>query len=596
MQLIHAWWRSPKKLLVLSVAVVLMLQTALCLQSASIRSFASSDAGVKLWQVQGILHFGRLDAPINYPGAVYDPNHQYSPFVAPWFFWQDGLPYSEYTSPFIWASVPLFAWFGHPGLYVWPWLTGALLIVLSAWLAWHLQPARSAALVPIIVGLSTPLLLYSLDFWEHTAGTFLAVLALVSIIKSVSSSHRNRWLTLAGASIGLGLTMRAELYVFPVAVAIGLFFIRRNVPFIRSLFWLAVGGLLIAGPWWIYDFVRWGSPFGPRLQQNIPFLGGTEMLQRLSDTTGRNWTMIWPYGGDGITALAILGGVAILLAVSVYWLKRLRIAQPAVRIGFWILAVDLLAITAITTWRVANWQNVLAQRPDDLLTTFPLVLLLFLQLQPAAVEVAQSAIGDDKSHWVRFLLVVSVAFVALVLLVSPFQGGVQWGPRFLLPVVVPLSIVVVVNVERWWPMTSRLARIGLSAIFAILLLGGVLSTWNGMLFMYNGQINNATLTQMIESAPEHVVVADAWFLTQSAPYTFSDKIWLLAEDEKPMFQLIQSLRKTTNEPGMLYLSSLTWAHIDPQVLMGPRIAPNGDPQFIDSPGQYLQLSRYFLYK
>lgn len=596
MQLIRAWWRSPKKLIVLSVAVVIVIQTVLCLQSASIRSFASSDAGVKLWQVQGILHYGRLDAPINYPGAVYDPNHQYSPFVAPWFFWQDGLPYSEYTSPFIWASVPLFAWFGHAGLYILPWLTGALLIILSAWLAGHLKPDRSAALVPIIVGMSTPLLLYSLDFWEHTAGAFLAVLALVSIIKSVSSSHRSRWLMLAGASIGLGLTMRAELYVFPVAVAIGLFFIRRTVPFIRSLFWLTVGGLLTAGPWWIYDFVRWGSPFGPRLQQNIPFLGGTEMLQRLSDTTGRNWTMIWPYDGDGITALAILGGVAILLAVVVFGLKRSRAARPVTRIGFWLLAMVVIAIVAITTWRVANWQNVLAQRPDDLVTTFPLVLFLLLPLPHSAISSEKPTSIDDKSPGVRFLLIVALAFVAFVLFVSPFQGGVQWGPRFLLPIVVPLSIAAVFNLERLRSMASRRTQVGLSAIFALLLLAGIFSTWNGVQFMHNGQVNNALLTNMIESAPEHVVVADVWFLTQSAPYTFADKIWLLAEDEKPMFQLLQSLRKTTNEPGIIYLSSLTWAHIDALAIMGARIARNGDPQYIDSPGQYLQISRFFLYK
>jgi hypothetical protein len=92
------------------------------------------------------------------------------------------------------------------------------------------------------------------------------------------------------------------------------------------------------------------------------------------------------------------------------------------------------------------------------------------------------------------------------------------------------------------------------------------------------------------------VVTDAWFIPQGASYAFENKIWLMAEDEKKMFQVIQNLRKQTAESGMIYLSSLTWTHIDPQILMGPRIAPNGESHDFDWPGMYLRLARYFLYK
>jgi GNAT superfamily N-acetyltransferase len=183
-------------------------------QSASTRGFATGDAGVKLWQVQGILHTGDLHAPLDYAGAVYDPEHQYSPFVEPWSMWFEGKPYGEYTSPFIWISAPLYDAFDHVGLLLLPWLSGALIVLMSAWLAWRVRPDRSAALVPIIVGLSSPLLLYSLEFWEHTPGTALAVFALVGVVKAIDSRRRVAWLMAAGAAIGLSLTMRAELYVY----------------------------------------------------------------------------------------------------------------------------------------------------------------------------------------------------------------------------------------------------------------------------------------------------------------------------------------------------------------------------------------------
>jgi hypothetical protein len=202
---------------------------------------------------------------------------------------------------------------------------------------------------------------------------------------------------------------------------------------------------------------------------------------------------------------------------------------------------------------------------------------------------------------VDFLLVVAVSYLVLVLLISPFQGGVQWGPRFLLPILVPLSVVLIETTARMWMQLEyaplkRLQRLGLAAVVGVLLATGCYSTYLGAQFIRNGQNGNADFQQAIDALPERVVVADAWFIPQGAPYTFEDKIWLLAEDEEKMFQLIQNLRKQTDEPGMIYLSSLTWAHIDPQILMGPRIASNGEPRHFDWPGMYLRLARYFLYK
>src|SRR5512139_1296312 len=249
---------APRTLLLLTTAVVLLLQTYWFVQSARTRGFATGDGGVKLWQVQGILRQGDLNAPLQYPGAIYDPNHDYAPFVQPWGMWYQGQPYTEYTSPFIWASVPLYAAFDHAGLLVLPWLSGVALILMTAWLAWRARPDRWACLAPLIVGFSSPVLVYSLEFWEHTPGTALAVFALLGVIKAIDSRRRTLWLILSGAAIGLGLTMRAELYVYPLAIAIGLAAMQfrrlkstadgakrvetRWVETLKALAWLAVGG------------------------------------------------------------------------------------------------------------------------------------------------------------------------------------------------------------------------------------------------------------------------------------------------------------------------------------------------------------------
>jgi len=381
--------RSPRRLVWLVTLVMLLLQTVLFMRSAAIRGFATGDGSVKLWQVQGILRTGDLNAPLEYPGAIYDPDHQYAPFVEPWAFWKDGKFYTEYTSPFIWASVPLYALFGHAGLMILPWLGGLLLISMSAWLAWRVRPDRSAALAPLIVGLS-PVLVYSLEFWEHTPGAALAVFALVGVVQALDSRHRAWWLMASGAAIGLGLTMRAELYVYPIAIVSGLFFIRSALPLIRSSLWLAIGGLIVAGPWWLYQFITWGSPFGPRLQQNVPVLGGVEMLTRLGDTTGRNWAMVWPAEGGLILAGLTLSILIIALLTWALRRKRSWIAD----VGFWMGAMILVVMSALLVRQLAQ-----GQRPDDLLTTFPLVLLLLLPA-PCGAD-PKSKIGNQKSEIVN---------------------------------------------------------------------------------------------------------------------------------------------------------------------------------------------------
>lgn len=587
---------TPRRALIGTVLLVLLCQAVSWIPAARTRGFASSDAGVKLWQTQSVARTGRLDAPIDYPGALYDPEHLYSPFMSPWFFWQDGQPYSEYVSPFIWFSAPLYAAFDHKGLLLLPGLSGALLVALSAWLMWRIRQDYWAVLAPMMAGLTSPLLIYSIEFWEHTPGTALAALAAAGIVKAIDSRRRAPWLIGAGAAIGLGLTMRAELYVYPISIVLGLVLLRSLLPFPRSIFFLMLGGLLTAGPWWVYQAVRWGNPLGPRVTQNVPLLGGTEMLQRLGDTTGRNWTMVWPAGGSGIEWLSVFGVTLVILAVTALAFKRARLGRAL----FWLSALTIVALAVILTWRLVHWQDEIELRPNDLLTTFPVALLMFLLL-PHSFSLRRATPASANRLVFDFLLVVAVTFLGLVLLASPFQGGVQWGPRLLLPIIVPLSVVLTETVAQLWMQLEyaqfkRLQRLGLAAVVGVLLGLGSFSTYLGAQFIRHGQNGNVALQQAIDALPERVVVADAWFIPQGAPYTFENKVWLVAEDEDKMFQLIQNLRKQTDEPGMIYLSSLTWAHIDPQIIMGPRIAANGEPRGFDWPGMYLQLTRYFLYK
>jgi hypothetical protein len=227
------------------------------------------------------------------------------------------------------------------------------------------------------------------------------------------------------------------------------------------MIWVALGGVFIAGPWWLYEMLTWGSPLGPRVAQNIPGLGGEQMLTRLGDTTGHNEIMLWPIDGTGQDVLMIVLIGAVALGVGLWLLSRLRPSAAKLQAsGFWLLTLLLMAIVAISTWRVTQ-----ELRPNDLLTTFPFMLLLLVPMT-----------SQTTHHVTRLLASAALAYVTLVLIVSPFEGGIQWGPRFLLPAIVPLAVVIVARLDRTWRTLGRGQRVGLGVLFSVCLIAGGYST------------------------------------------------------------------------------------------------------------------------
>ena len=152
-------------------------------------------------------------------------------------------------------------------------------------------------------------------------------------------------------------------------------------------------------------------------------------------------------------------------------------------------------------------------------------------------------------------------------------------------------MIVVLHAWKLWNSWQRAGKFGVALVLVVLFVAGAYSTWNGVRTFVEARQGTADLAAKIASLPEHVVVADAWFIPQGAPYTLSDKLWFMAEDETRMFQLLQMLRKTTPETSVIYLSSPYWAHVDPLIIMGPRLALIGDPP---DTNQYITIARYQL--
>jgi len=151
--------------------------------------------------------------------------------------------FSFYSPALPLAASPFFALLGDWGLFVLP-LTGTLAIVIL--LSFVLE--RDYILMTIAAIFATPLLWYTLVFWEHTLAVALALAAYVLVT-------RER-MVLGGLMAALGVVFREEGYVMIASVAIGLILTRRRVfPFL--------GGALIGlVPLWIVNWLTFGHPLG----------------------------------------------------------------------------------------------------------------------------------------------------------------------------------------------------------------------------------------------------------------------------------------------------------------------------------------------
>ncbi len=140
----------------------------------------SSDEGLKFIQLQNFTRKGWRDFTIDYPGRDLDPELSYVPINNPPPLIRDGKIFAVYPIFFPLLATPLYQHLHYTGLYLIPLLSGLLTLALSAYLV-RLTGEDDHWPVLLLIGLGTPLLFYSLLFWDHTLGTMLSTLALILV-------------------------------------------------------------------------------------------------------------------------------------------------------------------------------------------------------------------------------------------------------------------------------------------------------------------------------------------------------------------------------------------------------------------------------
>jgi hypothetical protein len=402
------------KRLLLALAVTATIYAALAFLILPQAAFFSSDSGLKLIQVQNLAAKRWSDFTLDYPGREVDPELRYVPINNPPAFIREGELYAVYPVTFPLLTTPLYRILGYAGLYIIPLTSGLLTLVITWWLA-RLTGGGGVSSI-VVLGLCSPLVFYSVVFWDHTLGTMLSTLAIAVVVKNLENAWKP-WLVAGGILVGLAVWVRSEMYVMGLVMTVALFLLASR-RFVYTLS-LCLGMLLALVPLWIFQFLVYGDLIGPHV-------GHLAWLAEEVPVTTDRVAIIYHtlLEGNSSPALSFLYIMAFVASAMLIRSSTLRRRNVLIIVNFGILAI-------VT---IPNILEASGGRPlGGLITTAPFLVFGFTSL-------LNSSVGQRN----RFLLAIGLGYTALVCVLTPVDPGLQWGPRFLLPIF-PLLAVVATN-------------------------------------------------------------------------------------------------------------------------------------------------------
>ena len=483
-------------------------------------TFFSSDTGLRFMQVKSLVARGWRSPEMVVPGRALDPDLNYLPYYFAYARIGDQI-YLPISALFPLLASFFYAGVGTAGLVVLP-VFGAVLAAGSVYRLVRLSefPHAYGALWSTV--LATPLLFYSMTFWDHTLGTAVLMWSVVGVAQGLKNG--GTWpFFLGGMALGIGLEPRPEAYVFAVALGFALFWTNgRNW---CPLVWTVVGALVTAVPLWLWQYIWVGHPLGIPTAQNL--FGYGVVAHNIESTFGRTrafqLTRFFTYIEPGnvttlIATLCLLIGMVLIVFV-------LRLPRYQRRGMLWAgTAVTLLGYGLLLLSSSAN-------KPiTGLIASFPLLplSLAYVGHPPRAV----------RSIY-RFCFATAWLFVMLMVLLWPTDGGKQWGVRYMLPVYPLLLYLAWTAAESYREPLQAIQRYGDRILLGGLLLVTLLMQAMSVVYLAGVHREQRVIQAEIAALPAEVIVTNQLFLPPQMSGT--DKIFLFVNDDAVPLELLAQM-------------------------------------------------------
>jgi hypothetical protein len=488
--------------------------------------FFSGDEGMKFIQVQSLVRQGWRASWLEYPGRELDPEFRFFPIPGFSFVLGDRV-YFHFPITFSALSSLPYAVLGTRGLYLIPAVSTVLTaIVVYCWLSrWA---PRWAVVSILLLSFGTPLFFYSLLFWEHT----LTVLLTTVGVSLLSRRAVPPWqAAVAGMTLGLVCWLRSEFYLFALVVAgswtaVRIFGVgsKRGAervgaqpdprkswrPELVTLLGLGLGLVVVLIPLWVWQQAVYDRFLGPQLGWHVESSQQvSRTLTELSDNIlGVSYTtLVQGYPGRNPT---IFLAIAFDLMVVVLWLPRLRRRSWLI-----LFAGALLTLASLPALVYAN-EHVIR----GLLPVSPLIALSLVPLRREQ--------NRERAELSTFLLLVILGYIVAVCVLGQIDPGLQWGPRFLLPLY-PLLIVAALN--SLTTLERSPTRKAIVVVFVALAVTSLVIQVAGIRLLYRNKQKSLDFWQGTVVLPvTHIVTEVSWYPPEVADL-FYERQFFYAEKQ-----------------------------------------------------------------
>ena len=483
--------------------------------------------------------------------------------------------------------------FGFYGLTILPAVCGAATVYVTYLSARLLNLRFRLALVPIM-GVATPLIIYSSVFWDHTAIMLAVASASYWAIRALND-NRVRSAFIAGAILGTGMWIHELVLALFVAFALAtLPVLSAKKSFLKGL---AAGFGTILVVWAFYNKIVYGALAGPHLGANVvannpdhPFT--LSAVLNLSEFANRSAAQL-----IGST----LPGATFWIGED-NWILLLYLASMLVLNGFWsrgkltpleqtVSAVLLLAATycgVTVAYAIHRYYT-----PAGLFQATP----LFIPALAVPLLAPRMRKREDADISAICWLGRATLLFIIGLLINPMYPGTDWGSRYLLSALPMLVLLAAFGIEKQLVgLNGPLTVVGNTSV-VVVIAASIACQLLGLIWIHRSMAYDADLDQRLTKIHASILVTDADFHARLAPSAGNQERFLVRTGtDDIIFQHVVRHVPHSAEIDFLGLSDRGWQVEEALTLNGRKFRRSYvgviNPQKDGTTGNELQLIRY----
>ena len=225
----------------------------------------TEDGGAKYIQMKSFCMNQWKSIEIPYPAKAIDPDIRWMGRQKN-FIVRDGKLFCSYQPAFTFLSSLFFPFLGTRVIYFLPLVTFFLSIIFLLKTLQIVMPKnRLFFLLLFAYTLASPVMIYSITFWEHMPAVFLVTVGLYYMVRSYYQQNTSANLFLSSFFVSLGIFFREGIFLFWLAfftcITVDLYINKQR----KNILYLLLGGIIPIAGYLLSNFILYRNFLGLHL-------------------------------------------------------------------------------------------------------------------------------------------------------------------------------------------------------------------------------------------------------------------------------------------------------------------------------------------